>query len=395
MEFGAAHRTRWRALLGAIGALALVGTVASAQPAGPPSAATRAGPLDERSVITSSTFGPFDSGSSELDCDAEATQLSGERIRAGVRAAAARAQQSVLLVVGATDRAPLSRRLLRRYGSSAGLAAARANAVMACLFGAPSTAGTASPPRPGIVVPLVAGPAYTPGTDHDTAARVRGMGADRRVVALLLATPLAPQRPGVGPPGPRASEPAVTTNSGSDWRGALELAGIVFLLLLLGLLLLRLQCVPKPAQDEFKPERIRGEQAEAAITHVRSLHEMFAELRTKNFNFFLIIIGAAITGVTALAGTGGPAPTIQFVVCTAAAIACVVFFGIECRTVEMLGDARQELERLEPAIGVYLHRRDRWINPKRSRWVSHTAMYRFVFVVTYFVAIVAMYLNFP
>ena len=136
---------------------------------------------------------------------------------------------------------------------------------------------------------------------------------------------------------------------------------------------------------------------EAAISHVRDLHQMFAELRTKNFNFFIVIIGAAITGVASVSGKTGPQATmISFVISCAAALACVVFFGIERRTVEMLGDARAELERLEDRIGVALHRNDRWVGPgTRSRWITHSSMYLLVFVSTYLAAIVAIYRNYP
>ena len=147
--------------------------------------------------------------------------------------------------------------------------------------------------------------------------------------------------------------------------------------------------VPEKELDEAVPAAQLGE----ALTHVRDMHAMFAELRTKNFNFFIVVIAATIAGAAGV--TEKTNLTLQFISSLAAAVTCIIFFGIEKRTVEMLGDARQELERLEPLVGVRLSRRDKWVDGTRRRHVTHTRLYLAAFVIAYFGAIVSIFLHYP
>jgi hypothetical protein len=72
-----------------------------------------------------------------------------------------------------------------------------------------------------------------------------------------------------------------------------------------------------------------SERDSQALTHVRELHKFFAELRSKNFDFFLILLGAASGAVIA------PDPqVVRFCAAVAAAIICVVFFGLDTRTID-------------------------------------------------------------
>ena len=139
-----------------------------------------------------------------------------------------------------------------------------------------------------------------------------------------------------------------------------------------------------------------------ALTHVRELHKFFAELRSKNFDFFLILLGAAAGAVIA-----HDAPIVRFCAAVAAAMICVVFFGLDTRTVEMIADARLELERLEPLFGVHIHRPDSWserakppflkralriLTPTfkghpRLSFISHKFLYRTVFTLGYCTAL--------
>jgi hypothetical protein len=135
-----------------------------------------------------------------------------------------------------------------------------------------------------------------------------------------------------------------------------------------------------------------------ALTHVRELHKFFAELRSKNFDFFLVLLGAAAGAVIA-----PDAQPVRFCAAVAAAVVCVVFFGLDARTIEMIADARLELERLEPLFNVHIHRPDSWsarakqhfftrilqiARPRfkghpRLSFISHKFLYRTVFTLGY------------
>jgi hypothetical protein len=78
-------------------------------------------------------FDGFESGSDLLDCDGEAVRKGLDTLLDGLARARERGQRSLLVLIGTTDRTPLRHALEKRYGSNAGLAVARAEAVRACL----------------------------------------------------------------------------------------------------------------------------------------------------------------------------------------------------------------------------------------------------------------------
>jgi hypothetical protein len=173
---------------------------------------------------------------------------------------------------------------------------------------------------------------------------------------------------------------------------------VIGLLLITGLLSLWLRTHPRPPAPAAAAEVPTGAPPNLcwsdALSHVRDMHEMFAELRTKNFNFFIVIVAAAIAGAAGV--TEKSNLTLQYVSSLAAAVSCIIFFGIEKRTVEMLGDARQELERIEPLAGVNLSRRDKWTGPgRRRRYVSHTWLYTSAFMIVYLGALASIYVHSP
>ncbi|HEX4235214.1 MAG TPA: hypothetical protein VH041_13015, partial [Caldimonas sp.] len=269
-------------------------------------------------ALASAAFGPFDAGASDLGCDAAPVRAGLDALRDGLRLAAVHGQRSLLMIVGAADRRPLAGRLLRRYGSNDGLAAARVERVLGCLALPPGNAASALP----TVLRLSAGPVYTPDAMAQAKVAEAAMALDRRVVALVLGVPGATaaagptSSPGAtgGPNPPRVplAEDAPTTSS-------LDLVLIIALALLLVLaaLLARLPLPPPRAAPAAKaqPWAVSNELVEAAISHVRDLHQMFAELRTKNFNFFIVIIGASITGVASVSRKAGSQGTmIPFVI---------------------------------------------------------------------------------
>jgi hypothetical protein len=145
---------------------------------------------------------------------------------------------------------------------------------------------------------------------------------------------------------------------------------------------------------------------DAALKHVRELHQFFAELRSKNFDFFLILLGAAAGAIVTQ-----NASSIRLYAAVAAAIICVVFFGLDARTIEMIADARRELEKLEPQFNVNVHRVDSWADrakrpfvrrllecftPRlkgRLSFISHKVMYRAVFVLGYLASIAIIWFH--
>lgn len=145
------------------------------------------------------------------------------------------------------------------------------------------------------------------------------------------------------------------------------------------------------------------EKAEAALTHVRELHQFFAELRSANFNFYLILLGALAAGFLTSADEH-----VRFGVSAGAAFISVVFLGLDSRNIEMIGDARLELERLESTFDVKIHRPDSWADaqakPKLRRFgawfryspkarlgiLSHKILYRAVFLVAYLTAVIIL-----
>lgn len=147
---------------------------------------------------------------------------------------------------------------------------------------------------------------------------------------------------------------------------------------------------------------LRQDKPEAALTHVRELHQFFAELRSQNFNFFLLLLGAL-----AAAFIGNKETAIKFGAGAGAAFICVVFFGLDARNIEMIADARRELEILEPAFSVNIHRVDSWLRFSRSRkpsWfkynakaryviLSHKILYRAVFAVAYLTSLLFLWNN--
>ena len=182
---------------------------AAAEPAGVPLDAVDAriaralsGSGAGAAALAIGSFGPFDAGESDLSCDTEPARASVDALRDGLRRAADRRQRSVLMIVGATDRRPLTGRLLRRYGSNDGLAAARVERVLGCLAMAVGSGETAPP----AVLRLLAGPVYTPDTSPQARVAEAAMALDRRVVALVLGVPgataaVAPASAAAPPPG--------------------------------------------------------------------------------------------------------------------------------------------------------------------------------------------------
>lgn len=144
-------------------------------------------------VLVSARFGGFAQGKADFRCDDLSIQRSLAELRRAASTVHGSGGQSVLLLVGATDRAQLADTLLKQYGSNSGLARARVDAVEECL--------QRTGPQLPEVVRLISGPAYTPAKADSEALAQLGMAQDREVRALLLGFP--PQ----GDVGPKPEAP--------------------------------------------------------------------------------------------------------------------------------------------------------------------------------------------
>jgi len=107
------------------------------------------------------------------------------------------------------------------------------------------------------------------------------------------------------------------------------------------------------------------------------------ELRVKNFNFFLVIVGAIVLALRQWDDSG-----IRALLSLVGASLGVVFLLLDARTFQLIKDARHDLYRIEKLFGITIHDVDRVADPRRDvvasgrlRIRSHTFCYRFVFVL--------------
>jgi hypothetical protein len=134
----------------------------------------------ELGLLASARFGPFASGDDSLDCSSRVNTQGVADIRTAFEEAFRRKQRVLLLLVGVTDRMPLSQALRQRYGSDAGLARARVSAAERCLFASDAT------PPPSDVLRVISGPAYTPASADSSDAARQGMEGDRVVRVVVV-----------------------------------------------------------------------------------------------------------------------------------------------------------------------------------------------------------------
>jgi hypothetical protein len=127
----------------------------------------------------------------------------------------------------------------------------------------------------------------------------------------------------------------------------------------------------------------------AALEHVRAFHLWAADLRVKNFGFFILIAGAMTGATVKLLEQFDLTP--MFIMGVAAG---VLFFIIDVRTMELIKDARLEEYSLESYFGVGLHTADKLQDKKRgvsasgrNRLASHTFVYRLTYLGTSMISI--------
>lgn len=122
-----------------------------------------------------------------------------------------------------------------------------------------------------------------------------------------------------------------------------------------------------------------------ALDHARAMLIFSAELRVKNFNFFVVLMVALVAAYSRV-----QRPWLLVLIATACGIISILFFLLDVRTCELIQDARGDLLRLEPSFGITMHNIDAWKDPERGyptaarrRMITHTVLYRAIFGIAY------------
>lgn len=143
----------------------------------------------EPGMLASGRFGSFGEGVERFDCNEAANHQAITDVNIGLARARERKLQAIVLLVGGTDRKPLSQPLRKRFESNAGLARARVSEVERCLE-LNSTQPPAQPSRQPEVIRLVTGPSYTPGAQEAADVESKRMAEDREVRAFVIGVPV-------------------------------------------------------------------------------------------------------------------------------------------------------------------------------------------------------------
>lgn len=136
------------------------------------------------SVLASARFAGFGEGIERFDCLDAANRDAISSVNEGITKGWERGQQLLVLLVGSTDRLPLSPALRRRFESNAGLARARVAEVERCLD--LKVTGERRAPE---IIRLVTGPAYTPVDRANDDEDRKQMANDREVQAFVIGMP--------------------------------------------------------------------------------------------------------------------------------------------------------------------------------------------------------------
>jgi hypothetical protein len=136
-----------------------------------------------RDFVTLVQFSPFAAGMAQRDCgiDLDDQQAIARAVHA-IRSVNENGLSPLVILIGGTDRIPLSARYRKQYESNSGLGQARATTIKQCLINAIDGAL-----REAVrFVTLDAGPGYTPSEPHESSADERERTNDRTVRALVV-----------------------------------------------------------------------------------------------------------------------------------------------------------------------------------------------------------------
>jgi hypothetical protein len=143
----------------------------------------------QTNMLSSVKFTGFGQGVESFNCAEKTNKEKIAIVNNAIYGAQKQGLQSVVFLIGSTDRKPLSRRLRERFESNSGLARARVEAVERCLDVGVAPGSPASPNAPEIV-PLVTGPSYVPDFPDADGVGDQMMAEDRSVRVFVLAFPV-------------------------------------------------------------------------------------------------------------------------------------------------------------------------------------------------------------
>lgn len=141
--------------------------------------------LNKPGLLAASRFAGFASGSEKLNCDDPANIREIKITKDAISKAKERKQPIVMILVGSTDKTPLTPPNKERFESNTGLARARVNQVEQCL-GIDTRMGSTGQGVDVQVMRLVTGPLYTPLARPVRDLAKQLMAEDREVRVLLI-----------------------------------------------------------------------------------------------------------------------------------------------------------------------------------------------------------------
>lgn len=126
----------------------------------------------------------------------------------------------------------------------------------------------------------------------------------------------------------------------------------------------------------------------AALEHARVMANWAAEVRMRNFNFYILLTGALVTGYTQL-----PVKW-WMVLALAGTFTSALFVGLDIRVYGLLKRSMDQLKVLESALWQLAELEWQPI-PQHGgmQWISHTWIYRTFFVSVGIMSIVAFVLQ--
>ena len=125
-----------------------------------------------------------------------------------------------------------------------------------------------------------------------------------------------------------------------------------------------------------------------ALDHARAMAIGASDLRMKNFNFFLIIIGVLMTGYIKV-----DAKTAQLGLGVVGVLVSLAFLLLDLRGRELLDAAQTELTLRESALGISI--RETIMKGRqgklRKKTVSHTFVYRGIYLLGVALSFILVY----
>lgn len=116
----------------------------------------------------------------------------------------------------------------------------------------------------------------------------------------------------------------------------------------------------------------------AALDHARAMTTQASELRTKNFNFFLVIMGVIMAAYVNVGRENA-----RLALCAIGVLVSLVFLLLDIRGRELLDAAKKELavKELELGITIQATLQQMRIGKPIRKLISHTFVYRVIYIV--------------